>query len=139
MAAHFLNADLEILSTRPLGRLRDEIGGRANNLHCGTGRDSPFLAVFEIDDDPDEKQPEALILLFCELVESLGEESLQLWIEATRRVIDLGYEVDDKCDRLDMRLEPALLARMAALNIALAFTIYPSDGFSINKTSSPEN
>ena len=127
MAARFLNADLEILSTQPLESLRQKIGERANTLHCGTGRNSDYLAVFEIDDDPNEKEPETLILQFCNLIESLDEEALMVWRNATRRIIDLGYEVDTGNDRLAMNLGPDTLGRMAALDITLAFTIYPPD------------
>ncbi len=127
MAARFLNADLEILSPQPLYTLRNEIGAWATALHCGTGRDSAYLAVFEIDGNPDEKEPETLILRFCNLIESLDEEALMVWRNATRRIIDLGYEVDTGNNRSAMNLSPETLARMAALDITLAFTIYPPD------------
>ena len=84
-------------------------------------------AVFEIDDDPHEKEPETLILRFCDLVESLDEEGLIKWRDASQRIIDLGYEVDTNNDRLAISLGPNTLGRMAALDITLAFTIYPPD------------
>jgi len=127
MAACLLNADLEILSTHPLDSLRDEICDRANCLHCGAGRTSPYLAVFEVDDEPGTKQPEHLIHRLCDVIENLGAESRSLWTASSKRIIDLGYAVDDTRERLAMSISPRALARMSALNIVLALTIYPSN------------
>ena len=137
MAAYFINADLEILSTHPIDSLRDEIGDRANCLHCGAGRTSPHLAVFEVDDDPETKQPEHLIHRFCDVIESLSAESRCLWTASSERIIDLGYEVNDTHERLAMSVSPHTLARMAALNIILALTVYPPNAQATEEAAVP--
>ena len=131
MAARFLNADLEVYSNQPLELLRDEIGNRACTLHCGIGRVDGYLAVFEIDTDTNGNSPEFLIQSFCCLIESLGSESRALWNQASGRVVDLGFEVDEaQGDRVAFNISTATLGRMAILGMELAFTVYKADGLS---------
>lgn len=126
MPTHFLNADLDIFSDQDLQCLIDEIGDRAFLLHAGSFCDDfPFLARYEIDNNPDEKTPESLILAFCELIEGLSPASRDLWDSARRRVIDLGYEGIAYRSRAEERISTYALSRMAALGIDLAWTYHP--------------
>jgi len=85
------------------------------------------MARYEIDDDPDTKTPESLILAFCRLVEGFSPASRALWDSARERVVDLGYEVLTSRDRTEDRISADILSRMAALHIHLAWTFYPAD------------
>jgi hypothetical protein len=128
MPAHFLNADLEILSDQDLQPLIDEIGDRAFLLYGGSYTDEhPFRASFEINHDPDTKTPESLILAFCDLIDGLGLRSRALWDSSHERVIDIGYEVLGSQERTQDRLTRDTLRRMVDLQIHLAWTFYPMD------------
>jgi hypothetical protein len=126
--AHFLNADLDIFSDQSLQPLITEIGDRAFLLGGGPhSEDIPFYARYEIDNDPETKTPETLIVAFCNIVESLSSDSRSLWDSARERVIDLGYDVWPERTRTEDRISSATLHRMAILGIHLAWTFYPSD------------
>ena len=127
MPDHFLNADLDIISDRPLDALIHEIGERALLLHGGPcGEDPSFMARYEMPDEDGTQSPEELIVGFCSLIESLSPEARAIWAAATKRVIDLGYEISPGHDaRIQAALPPAILQRMATLGISLAWTLYP--------------
>ena len=126
--AQFLNADLDVFSDRDLQPLIDEIGERALLLHGGPFTDElPFMARYEIYDGCDTKSPEILIVAFCLLIESLSSTSRAIWGSSRERVIDLGYDVLNSRGRTHDRITAETLARMAALNIDLAWSFYPSD------------
>ena len=128
MSCLFLNADLDVFSASPLNDLIEAIGDRAVLLRGGPGSDdSPFVARYEIDDQVTIKTPEALVAAFSTLIEGLSGLALQQWNQAARRVIDFGYEIDAKSGRIEDSITPPTLARLAALNITLAWTLYPKD------------
>jgi hypothetical protein len=124
----FLNADLEIFSESPLQPMIDEIGDRAMLLFGGPfSEEFPYMASYEIDHDPENKSPDALILAFCDLISGLSPASRLLWDGAQNRVIDLGYEVPPGCERIQDSIPSNTLQAMAGLGINLAWTIYPRD------------
>jgi hypothetical protein len=126
--AAFLNADLEIFSQLPLQPLMDEIGDRAMMLYGGPfSEEFPYMASYEIDNDPETKSPETLIQAFCELISSFSPASRLLWDGAQKRVIDLGYEVKPGCDYIQDSIPSASLQAMARLEITLAWTFYRRD------------
>ncbi len=128
MAAHFLNADLDIFSVEDLQPLIDEIGERAFLLHAGPFTDDlPFVARYEIDGGFDTATAEILIVAFCDLIEGLSPGSRELWNTCRERVIDLGYRVSHSRDRTADRITDETLGRMVDLHIHLAWTFYPAD------------
>lgn len=127
MAADFLNADLEIVSDKPLDFLCKEIGDRAFTLYCGPYTDGKFLAAFEVDAQVEDgcRVPDGLMQRFCHLFGDLSKESALLWNEACSRVIDLGYEANDGSERLVHSLTLDTLQRLCELRIEINITLYP--------------
>jgi hypothetical protein len=136
----FINVDLEITATEPLDELRDVLtarGDRFFEMYCGPGQGDEFLASFEIHPDDeitesagDEPAVRSLnacekMMAFCAELESLPERARSMFDNAKGRVFDVGYLSDDHCKPLADKFPCGLLAKLAALNIDLALTVYP--------------
>ena len=138
MPAHFLNADLDILSDSPLDALIDEIGDRALLLHGGSmPGDIPFMARYEVHDETGTSSPESYVLSFCRLISSLSPRGQAVWEAARERVIDLGYETGFHRDRIQDALSPDTLRQMALLRISLAWTFYPREAETFDEQPDP--
>ena len=130
MPIEFINADLEITSEENLEPIRDafaQYGDRFFELYCGEIDPGRYLATFEIhpDEDRDDQTAEEKIHAFCESITELRGVAHDVWVRATRRVIDLGYQADDNCEAFKDSLSADSLRRLEALGIDLALTIYP--------------
>ncbi len=120
-----MNADLEIISSVDLQLISDSIAEEAFELHCGRNSDSTYLARYEIDNETNYDKPIELIKDFCGLIERLPPPSMQLWKEATSKVIDLGFRTDEKSNAIWCQIPLDVSKRMLALDIQLMVTIYP--------------
>ena len=99
MPMEFINADLEIISQESLDPLKDafaQYGDRLFEMYCGETDPGCYLASFEIhpDEDRDDHTAEEKIHAFCASITELRGLARELWLRATRRVIDLGYLAD---------------------------------------------
>jgi len=121
----FINADLEVRSSRSLEPLRDAIGKGALELYCGTDYKDGFLATFEIDSGNPTKDAEHLIIRFCDLIESLPEPARQLWNSASTRTVDLGYQSDTESTVAKSLISTRAMNKMKDLSVELAITVYP--------------
>jgi hypothetical protein len=120
----FLNADLEITSHQSLDALAHCVGDRACNLYCGKFEADLYLATFEIHAGEGDQDPELLIHRLGDLCAAFTPEVNVLVNEATRRVIDLGFETDSDREPMKLELSAETLSRMATLKVGLTFTLY---------------
>lgn len=137
MPIEFINADLEITSNEDLEPIKvafDQHGNRFFELYCGETNPGCYLATFEIHPEEEcsddgnkyrELNAQEKIQAFCDSISELKGEARDVWFRAERRLIDLGYLSDDRCEAFNDRLSVEALRRMASLGIELALTIYP--------------
>ena len=142
MPIEFINADLEITSRESLEPIRAAFAGyghRFAEMFCGETDPGVYLASFEIhpDEDRDDLSAEEKIHAFCDSISDLQGLALDRWRQASRRVIDLGYQADDNCEAFSDKLSSSVIHRLDLLEIELALTIYPQKIQSQNKPQHP--
>jgi hypothetical protein len=123
MDTHYLNTDLDVITSvdpAPLVAALEARGGAVLGVHPeGTG----WRAVFEVNAQHD--QPDATIHALLDLVGSLGGEAWAVWTSARARELNIGYDCGDGPWGVHQSLAPATLARIAAANVGLRWTLYP--------------
>jgi hypothetical protein len=122
MTARFLNVDLDIEGTANLTPLRSHW----SEVMIDLVEDSemiPNVARFELL----KSRPNATetIQRFCEVVESLPPDLLQIWNQCPVRHLNIGYDSGKKRPALIETIPSALLARVVRSFTALEITIYP--------------
>ena len=134
MAITFLNADLDIYSNLCLTPIEEEFskyGDLFFSLYCGEDSPGKFSARYETspedfdNSERDNSTAEEKIETFCNAIINFGPEAKQLWENANKRVIDLGYRSDNHCKSFNDLISVKALSQMSTLNIELAITIYP--------------
>ncbi len=119
---HFRNVDLEVTSRARLDRLVEAFPDRAYLLSQWQ-KQGVHHAAFEMDDRAAD--PEELVRVFCDLVESLPDDARQVWDACSDRVADIGIHSGDVGNYYASKLQPATLARLAELGIGVAVSVYP--------------
>lgn len=122
MKAHFLNVDLEIVSSSKLDALAAEMGGRVLVLHAGPAA-RPRHHLLAVESSRHLRNPDAVIHALCSVAESLSPASRRIWQRA-RKEFDVGYEWRRSGRALRFSLRPDTLQRVAALGAILTVTCY---------------
>lgn len=124
----FLNVDLDLASCEdltPLAREFELAGMSRLALHREGGS---WLARFELGEEMEGlEEPGPVIERLVAHIEALSPSSAAIWRRCEMRRLDMGYESGEG-ETLLHTLSPLLLARLAALSVALGMTLYPSGG-----------
>ena len=140
MAAHFVSAQLEIESPRPLGYVLEAFsGGEIVSFDYRESRRG-FSVAFEYTGAGASTDPDVQIDVFCNVIENLKEHPRAIWDGAYRKTFNLGYEIDTAkshhlaggeqpagaigCFRSELR--PETVARIARLRASVLVSIYPA-------------
>jgi hypothetical protein len=130
--ARYLNLDLVISSFEDLTPLIESFGDQIDLLYNGK-ENGIFRAICEI---PGRNLgAEQAALSFCHLIEGLEGQALQLWEGAFSRDFDFGFESGQGGRQIRIRLEPALIGRIALCGASISITLYPSDQPEITPTA----
>lgn len=135
----FINADLEITSTRDLHPLRAGFGERVCENWMGQLGDGNYFACFEINAQAAITSPEPLVVEFCGLIDGLQAEAMDAWTASHRRVMDLGYQTDHGGNCLTDSLSASVMTHLSRLNVELVITVYPLEGSLSSGPASPQS
>lgn len=132
--AGYLNVDLEIVSSRSLDALAEEMGKALFVVHSGLGVGRGHclcLAGMRWSNTPDSAARE-----LCRAVEHLSPGARSVWEHARRKEFNVGYELPTGLRAVEVTLEPETVRRIVALGATVAFTCYRGDN---SETDGPEN
>lgn len=124
----FLNVDLDLTSCADLTPLAREFE-LAGMLQLTLHREGTlWVARFELGEEMEGlEEPGPVIEKLVAHIEALSPSSAAIWRRCEMRRLDMGYESGEG-ETLLHTLSPLLLARLAALSVALGMTFYPSGG-----------
>jgi hypothetical protein len=128
----FLNVDLEIESSSPLGPLEHELSTSTITLYSGPGPKKQHLLCLECALWPEN--PDQAISILCEAIENLSTRGHKSWERAKKKQFDIGFELIPKTPMARAKLNTESVARIVALNATIAFTCYQSPGTNIPET-----
>lgn len=125
-AIHYLNTDLDLVSTSDLTPLADALTSKGVCLlDVSEWGDGLWHARFETEEQ--FREPELTILAFLDVIESLGADMQRLWSECSVRAFDVGYDCGDEPRTLHGQFSTATLARIVAVGASLQLTLYAAD------------
>ena len=121
----FINADLDIFSCKSLQPISDAWQNIACELYCGSDDVVGYFARFEVESQGDFNDPIKLINKFCDLIEALSDEGHECWLQSSKRIIDLGFQSDDKSNITQCQIPLEISKRMIKLGIEIHMSYYP--------------
>ena len=129
MIGQFLNVDLEITSTRPVGILKREFEAQgAFTLYAGRIPEGHLLALESNSNDYSSKGNRigvgGKINSMCGMVEKLSPKARMLWESANRRDFDIGVEGVDGQMSARISISPKSVQQIAAVGGTLSVTVY---------------
>ncbi len=128
----FLNVDLEIVSSRSLEPLAQEMGKAVIVLYSGPGKGRSHLLCLE--DSRWSNTPDAAARALCAAVERLSVRGRRLWKQAKRKEFNVGYDLIEGARLVQTALKRETLKRIVALDATVAFTCYRGER---SKTGGP--
>jgi hypothetical protein len=136
-ATHYINTDLELLSTEDLTAVATAFeaqGMLCLHLACDESCDESsdkasdtqrwWRASFEA--ETEHAEPEASIAQMMTLIESLPPPLQALWINCYSRRFDIGYHCGNQPWAFNQTLSSQLLERISAAKAAVSITLYPA-------------
>ena len=122
----YLNTDLDLVASRDLTTLATALESRGVfPLHVAQSQDGCWYASLETSEE--FRDPESNAASLLKAIETLDNDSRELWLACTSRELNIGYECGDEPWAFNHQLTAATLARAAALGISLRITLYPAD------------
>ena len=119
---HFMNVDLDVLSRSPLEPLAQAFGKAVTVLYVGPeGR--RYGAHFELADSF-QKDADALVQGFVDLVHGLHPSVLKLWNGARSRDFNIGIQSAPKPNCHELRLSAKTVAAVARVRGSVVITTY---------------
>ncbi len=95
------------------------------SLHIGQHDDGTWSAAFETDEN--FMEPEACITRMLDALDLLLPEHKAVWSRCGVKEFDIGYDCGSRPWAFNQSLSSAVLARIAALNASLRWTLYPAE------------
>lgn len=123
MKIEYLTTDFECESTENLNALAHELGD-ALAIQLNQWVDGVYSVSLSGTSSELFDQPEKTIHQFCDLVESLSENSRKLWQGCIKRVADIGFKSGNEPGHVTYQLPADLIRRLETLKIGIAVTIY---------------
>ncbi len=118
-----LNTDLVLKSDGDLTALSATFTARGlHELYLTRGDDGRWYASFEADLVP--REPETVIALLLDAVESLPPPLRTVWDGCSLRELDMGYDCGEEPWAFNQGLSAGLLRRIAAAGASLRVTLY---------------
>ena len=121
----FLNVDLEIESSSPLGILVEKLGASVITLYSGPGRGKRHLLCLECARSP--QSADAAIRSLCTAIEKLSGQGRKSWDRAKQKHFDIGYRMLPDVLMVRTILKPETIERIVALKATIAFTCYAQE------------
>jgi hypothetical protein len=118
---HFLNVDLDIYSKSDLQPLVDAFGKAVSVLFAGRIRRT-YKAVLEV--TKYQRDADATIRLFCELIRALPRPAKRLWNDAKTRDFSIGIEAADQPNSRDFPLSADAVKQAAEVGARIVITVY---------------
>ncbi|MEM7229398.1 MAG: hypothetical protein AAF432_11355 [Planctomycetota bacterium] len=124
MGAQFLNVDLNLTAREslvPFATWYERYGFALHQEEQGP----EWFGRYELEFEGD------LVQIFerqCVALESMPEDVVRLWNDATSRVLSIGIEATPGLDAGAWIVSPALLTRIADLRTELEFVVYGASG-----------
>ena len=123
MAIHYLNTDLDLMSSHELTSLHAALEKRGlNSLHRAQAGDGLWRASFETEKQFSE--PDANIVDICKILEGLDGPVADDFGTCTLREFNIGYECGHEPHAFSHGLSLATLRRMVGVGATLRITIY---------------
>ena len=126
MENNFLNVDLEIESTEDLQGIINDLGDDVSVLHQGENASGFHVASFELKDLVFERDADAVIATFCNLIENLSLESKSIWEKCHSKRFDAGFESVGATQSYQTELRSDTITKVAGLGASIVITIYPN-------------
>lgn len=118
----FLNVDLDIESSRPLGPIAQEMGKAVVVLYSGSGKGrSHFLCL---EGSRWSNTPDSAALALCSAVEGLSAPGRRLWDRAKRKEFNVGYDLIEGARFVQTTFKRETLKRIVDLGATVVFTCY---------------
>jgi hypothetical protein len=127
LAAHFVNVDLDIYSTRDLQPIVRRFGGKVDVLYVGLDR-GKYCAHIEIAQNT--KTADSTIRAFCGLIESLPKSERTLWNNAAVRSFSIGIRAGTHQNPCDFTIRPKTVKAVSDLGAQIVLTIYAPEQLS---------
>lgn len=122
---HYLNTDLDIVSSLPLADLASKLESLGlAPLHITQGDDSLWYCTLETIKS-DHEGPESNIADMLTAIESLPEELIGVWNTCTKREFNVGYNCGEEPWAFNQGLSTGVLRRMAKCGSTFRVTLYP--------------
>jgi hypothetical protein len=123
MSTGFLNVDLLAVSRTPLDLVATELGKKVIVLYSGEcgKRPKKYMLSFELAGIV--RAADAAVVALCTLIERLSPGARRLWNSADS-CFDVGYELRDGAQRIEVTLKTETIARVQRLRATLKFTCY---------------
>lgn len=122
----YLNTDLELRSAENLLPLAAALNAAGLfTLHIEQNEYGTWSAAFEAEESFTE--PEASITKMLDALELLMPEHKAVWSRCAVKEFDIGYVCGSGPWAFNQSLSRAALARIAALNASLRWTLYPAE------------
>ncbi len=123
MTGNFLNVDLDIESSKPLGALLREFEALgAIILHSGT---NPSGHILRIEAEMVRRtKPDQTVVAVCRLVEQLSPKARKIWDAARSRSFDIGIDAIDEHQAARVSVPEKLVRRIGDLGGTLTVTVY---------------
>lgn len=134
----YLNTDLDLVSVGDLRSLASSFKSRGVfALDISQSENGLWYARFETEESYNEPEPNIRMML--DVAESLPLEQSSIWLGCSVRDFNIGYECGTEPWAFEQGLSPAVLARIAALNASLRWTIYPHQPEAVGRTAPTES
>jgi hypothetical protein len=121
---HFINVDLDIVSTRDLTPLVAALGTKVIVLYCEKFK-RKYYATLEIANF--RLSLDGRIRAFCKLIEGLSAADRALWDQAKTRTFNIGIQGSDRPRSKYFVVQGTTVRAVAAVNAQIALTVYAPD------------
>lgn len=119
---HYLNTDLDLVSSASLQPLAEELDAMGVYCHVISGEEGLQVAIIEVMDDV---EPEPNIVQLLAELDRLSEPSKQILRECTKFEFNIGYSCGDEPRCFSQSLSNATLKRVVEYGASLRITLYP--------------
>lgn len=130
----YRNTDLDVISDVDLTSLvvaMEALGADSLGMHRRD--DGDWCAIFESGSDGD---PETSVVALLDIVAALDGVALDLWMNATRREFNVGYDCGEEPAAFGQSLRVGTVLRIADARASLRWTLYAPEHAGSRRASS---
>jgi hypothetical protein len=119
----FLNADLELVSKKEPRLLLEELKKKVTVLYSAPDKGG-HLTTMEVGVYAANLDPVKTVKKWVAVLESLSPAARREFANATSRVMDLGFDIRDHKQAVQIKLPEKLLASLVRWNMNYVITLY---------------